>query len=352
MAGVLVTLLRRSGPGGESRGTVAALRSATLAAGPAATFLANLLPWWRSSVPLLAVVAVTVIGALAVAALSSPVGRRATGAAGPAPEVATVAAVSLAVVVVDVVTGARLQIDSLLGYNPLVAGRFAGLGNIAFAVLGSAGVVVSAQAVRSRSARRAVGAVAGVGGVLVAIDGWPGWGADVGGVLTLVPTYVVLGRGGGGTRARPGDGRPAAGAGVAAAIGWIDFLRPAERRSHFGRFVGTALEGGALGTIERKAAASLDLLLIGPHTGRRPSTVLLALVWSPPPPLLRAASRPSVPAPDAAGHGRAGGGGPGGERFDRCGGDGGRPRRGASGAGAVRLDVRRAEADRALGHPP
>ena len=78
----------------------------------------------------------------------------------------------------------------------------------------------------------------------------------------------------------------AAGVAVAAAIGWVDFLRPAERRSHFGRFVGTALDGGALGTIERKAAASLDLLLLGPHTlAAAALTVLLALVLVRPPPL-------------------------------------------------------------------
>jgi hypothetical protein len=298
-SGALMAVLirwRRSGASAGSRRTVDALRSATLAlAGvPAATFLANLVPWWRAPLPLVAVVAATTGAAALVWAAAVAAGRRATGAARARAQVVTVAAVSLAVVVVDVVTGARLQIDSLLGYNPLVAGRFAGLGNIAFAVLGSAGVVVSAQAVRSRSAPRGVAAVAGVGGALVAIDGWPGWGADVGGVLTLVPTYVVLGVLVAGRRLRAARVAAAAMAGVAAAaaIGWIDFLRPAERRSHFGRFVGTALDGGALGTIERKAAASLDLLLLGPHTlAAAALTVLLALVLVRPPPLLRAASR-------------------------------------------------------------
>jgi len=297
VAGVLVGLLRRSVARGHAPGrAVRVLRSAALALAcvPGATFLANLLPWWRSSLPLAAVTGATGAAVVAVWGLSVAMGRLAGGGARARArvEVATVAAASLAVVVADVVSGAHLQLASLLGYNPLVAGRFVGLGNIAFAVLGAAGVVVGAQAVRSRSPRLGAWAVAGVGVAMVVVDGWPAWGADVGGVLTLVPAFVVLGALVAGRRPRALHvvAAVAAGAAVALAIGAVDFLRPAEQRSHFGRFVGTALEGGALGVIERKASASLDLLLMGPHTAAAAlATVLLAVVVTRPPALLRAA---------------------------------------------------------------
>ncbi|HET6954380.1 MAG TPA: hypothetical protein VFI47_28705, partial [Acidimicrobiales bacterium] len=207
-------------------------------------------------------------------------------------EVATVAAVSLAVLAADVVSGARLQMDSLLGYNPLVAGRFAGIGNIAFSVLGAAAVVLAAQVARGRSGRGAAAGVLVVAVPVVVIDGWPRWGADVGGVLTLVPAFAVLALLVTGRRVRAVHALAAGAAGAAAAgvMGWLDYLQPPDRRSHFGRFVGTALEGGALGTIRRKAEASLDLLVMGPHTvAAAVATVLLALVIVRPPALLRAA---------------------------------------------------------------
>ncbi|MEO7429382.1 MAG: hypothetical protein ABIY48_08355, partial [Acidimicrobiales bacterium] len=49
---------------------------------------------------------------------------------------------TLAVLLVDVVTGARLQINTAFGYSPIVAGRFAGYGNLAFAIVAMAAIVV------------------------------------------------------------------------------------------------------------------------------------------------------------------------------------------------------------------
>ena len=90
-----------------------------------------------------------------------------------------------AVVLVDLLTGAHLQLSSVAGYSPLVAGRFAGIGNVAFGVLAAA-VLLAASA-----SRRAV-VIAAVGLVAVAVDGAPPLGSDVGGVLALVPAFVLL----------------------------------------------------------------------------------------------------------------------------------------------------------------
>lgn len=297
VCGALAVLLqrRRRGHAVPDR-AVATLRSCAvgLAAVPAATFAANLVPWWRSGAPAAAVAVVVTACAAVLWALAAAVGARAAGPRRALAEVGTVAAASLVLLVADVVTGARLQIDSLLGYNPLVAGRFVGFGNIAFAVLGASAVVLGALVAHRRPPARAAAAVVLVGAPVVIVDGWPGWGADVGGVLTLVPVFAVLAMLAVGRRIRPWQAALtcAGGAAVAGTIGALDYARPADERSHFGRFVGTALDGGALDTIRRKADASLDLLTMGPHTvAAAAATIALTWVLVRPPALLREAYR-------------------------------------------------------------
>ena len=48
-------------------------------------------------------------------------------------------------ILIDVLVGARLQLNTLFGYTPTVAGWFAGIGNLAFAQI-SAGAVLLAGA--------------------------------------------------------------------------------------------------------------------------------------------------------------------------------------------------------------
>jgi hypothetical protein len=269
-----------------------------LASVPVATFLANLTPWWRASRPVLAVGAAVVAAAALVAALAlgGPWRRRAAG-----PAVA-VAALTVAVLAVDALTGTTLQINSLFGYNPLVAGRFTGFGNLAFAVFGTASallVAFVAVAVRTRLGERAAaGSVAALGGAVIAVDGAPDWGADFGGVLTLIPVFVILALLVSGVRVRlvPLLAAGVAGLLVALTIGVLDHLRPPESRSHFGRFVGGLLDGTAGATVLRKLSANLDLLLAGPHTLAALALGVLLSVWvvSRPPALTGAYTR--VPA--------------------------------------------------------
>lgn len=255
---------------------------------PAATFLANLAPWWRAPAP--APVLLATVGAVALALLgvAVAVGRavrrrhRRPAAATPATahaEVATVAGAGVLVFVGDALSGARLQIDSLLGYNALHAGRFVGFGNVAFAVLGAGAVLVASLLAAGRPRRAAWAAVAAVAVPVLAIDGAPHWGADFGGVLTLVPTFAVLALlvGGAGLTWRRLLAAQAAGGLVVGVVAWLDYRRPAETRSHFGRFVGTVLDGTAWATIERKALTSWELLFIGPHT-RAALVLTVALV--------------------------------------------------------------------------
>ena len=81
----------------------------------------------------------------------------------------------------------RLQIGSVAGYSPLVAGRFAGIGNVAFGVYAAAALLGTALLVGAPAPRRRLPVLLAAGLVAVVVDGAPPWGSDVGGVLALLP---------------------------------------------------------------------------------------------------------------------------------------------------------------------
>ncbi len=244
-----------------------------------ATYLANLVPWWRSPAPLLTLLAVVLVLSTAVVALArSAVVPR--GVAGPA---GVVCGFTAAVVVVDLVTSAHLQISSVAGYSPLVAGRFAGLGNVAFGVLAAAVLLAAATA---------KGWVWLIGIAVVLAVGAPPWGSDVGGVLALVPALVLLALLLSGRRVTPVTvlGAGSAGVAVVTAFALADFSRPEQDRTHLGRFVQDVADGTAGTLLRRKAEAVLDLLFASPLTALLPVVVAAAvyLVVRPPRPLAEA----------------------------------------------------------------
>lgn len=289
VVGVTVWLLRRQALPRAARWlSVVALG---LSAVPAASFLANLVPWWRSATPILALSVSVAAGALGMAAIAIAAGH--WFQEWPTRiriRLSALAAMTLLVFVLDGVTGTRLQLSSLLGYNPLVAGRFIGFGNIAFAVYAVAGVLLAACLAHGRRQAVAWGGLAAVAVPVIVFDGLPWWGADFGGVLTLVPTFAILGLLL--ARARITWRRlaiaTASGVAVVLAISWLDYLRPADRRSHFGRFLVSMMDGSAVQTIERKLLTNLDLLVIGPHTVLAALLVIVGVVLLlRPPPALR-----------------------------------------------------------------
>src|SRR5690606_8453517 len=165
------------------------------------------------------------------------------------------------VLVGDVLTGGWLQIRSVFGYSPIVAGRFAGYGNLAYAMLASSAVVV-ATAIWAlprlrgphgvpvpRTSRRGWPRWSAAALLLVTlvVNGMPKWGSDVGGVLSSVPAFAVVVLLLAGFRV---GWRSAVGIGVAtgavlAVFAAIDLSRPEEDRTHLGRFVEQTLDGGA-----------------------------------------------------------------------------------------------------------
>jgi hypothetical protein len=161
---------------------------------------------------------------------------------------------------IDIGSGARLQEASILGYSPHTAARFSGFGNTSYAVLAACALVVAVLHVeRSPRRKEAVVAAALFLGVVIVADGAPWLGADVGGILSLVPvfglTVVVL------------SGRRItmrmvvlAGLATAAVLGLAvvaDLLRSDDSRSHLARALLDAQEGDSLWTtVSRKWATN------------------------------------------------------------------------------------------------
>jgi hypothetical protein len=273
----------------EKIGRYVALACAWCALLPAASFLAGVISWWRAPVPLAVLMVATAVAAGGLTAfagwLEAMAFRR--GSFGLA---ASVGLITFAVVGLDLLTGAHLQIFTMAGYSPLVAGRFAGIGNVAFGVY-AAGAVLAGAGV-ALVARRPALTVAVVGVLAVAIDGAPLWGSDVGGVLALAPTFCVLAWLVAGVRIswRRGLAIVVVAIAAIAIFAAADYARPAQDQTHLGRFVGDLLHGGAWPILRRKALADVHLLLYSALTLLIPLMVIVAvlLVRRPPGVLRRA----------------------------------------------------------------
>jgi hypothetical protein len=163
------------------------------------------------------------------------------------------------VVLADAATGSPLSLDAVFADNPIVAGRFHGTGNVAFALLGAGTLLLSAALSADRPPRRAAATVAALGGLAVLVDGLPILGDDFGGVLALVPAVAVLALTVARTRVtvRHLAAVAAAAVVVTAAFAFYDYSRPASRRTHLGRFVGQLGDGSAVSVVRRKLDTSL-----------------------------------------------------------------------------------------------
>ncbi|MFD0468697.1 hypothetical protein ACFQ0B_10555 [Nonomuraea thailandensis] len=239
------------------------------------TFLAQLVPWWTLPVPMLSVI----LTILAIAGLITAVAFAGPWRAHVLGPLTTVAAITSLALLIDVMTGSKLQVNAVTGYEPVTGGRFYGFSNIAFAiyatgtVLGLAGI---AQWLLGRGVSRVVVVTlcALYGGFAVFADGWPSWGADFGGVPAFVVglavflmllsgkrvsllRLVVVGL---------------AGAAIVGALSVVDWLRPETQRTHLGNFVQQIIDGQAWTVIARKFGA-----MIGVTVGNW-SLTLLSLV--------------------------------------------------------------------------
>ncbi len=246
-------------PFGLSPRRLAERAAMTLAALVPASFLANAVPWWRwPAAGLLHVLLVLALTA-GIARLAYA-GRWGRTALGPPAFVATLAAGLLGL---DVMLGSHLQLNSMAGYSPLVAGRFTGFGNLAFSVFAAGALLATGYLTVGLRGRARTAALVAAALAAVAVVGAPGWGGDVGGIIALTPAFAILVIRASGLRLSVMAMLGAAGLGLAAVsmFALLDYNRAAEDRTHLGRFVAQISDGTAGAVLRRKAEANLSLLV-------------------------------------------------------------------------------------------
>ena len=255
-----------------------------LSALPPALLLVNAAPWWRvgardgspsAGAPVSAIAAAALVAACVVglaAGIAMLVQRRRGTRPGLVALLVT-AAIPLTWLV-DAAVGAHLAFNNPLGMNAVVAGRFYGVSNTAFALAAGALVVVIAAAWDrlGRGRRTALILTCLLGGAALIVDGAPQLGADVGGALTLVPTLAFLAAGLAGLRLNWRRWL-AIGATTLLVVGGfavVDLLRPGGP-THLGRFARQVADGSAVGVLGRKAYA-----LVGPFVTKPVAAIALA----------------------------------------------------------------------------
>jgi hypothetical protein len=224
----LATVLRHRLPA-RVRRLLAPLAFAALGVVPA-TFLVGQVGVVRANLP--AQVALVAAIAAVLGVVVDRVERRRPGTGAPVA-VGTI----VGLIAVDIVLGAPLQLNTTFGYSVAVAGRFTGVGNLAFALFGSATIVLAALIV-DRAGPRGVRVAVALMAAVVVLEGLPMLGADVGGVLSMVPAFgvtalILL--------ARPVGWRELVGIGlvtvvVLLAFALVDAARPPEVQTHLARF--------------------------------------------------------------------------------------------------------------------
>jgi hypothetical protein len=147
---------------------------------------------------------------------------------------------TIATFLLDLATGSHLQLGSFFGYAPNTATRYTGLGNAGYALLGGATVVGCAALLDRAASRRAEAwmSAALVCVLVVVADGASWLGTDVGGILTLIPVLSLLLWVLSGRQLRRRTVGVAVGT-AALALGLVvgvEALRPADQRTHIGRF--------------------------------------------------------------------------------------------------------------------
>lgn len=288
LAGLALVAVRSRARPAVRRRALVGLRIAavTFALAVVGTFLANLWPWWRGSPagPPLTIAVVTATLPLVGLVFAGPWRRSLLGPAGVAGALTTI------VLMIDLVAGSPLALTALIGGQPIIAGRFYGLSNPTFALFAT-GAWIAALALAEyllasgRSPRQAGLAVAAVGVVATVVDAAPSLGSDFGGPPALVPAFGLLALWVAEVHVtwRRLTALAAATVGVLLAVASLDWLRPADQRTHLGRFVQSVLEHEGLLIVRRKAEQNLDILVSTPLTLTIPvaTALIVALLWRP-----------------------------------------------------------------------
>lgn len=174
------------------------------------------------------------------------------------------------VVVLSVVLlGSRLQLSTVFGDSPIVAGRFSGINNVTFALFLGAAIVLACAIVDLVPGPRGRQVMVAFLVAVLLVDVAPMWGADVGGALAGLPALALLATGLGQWKVR---WRTVALTALATlilvvALGLLDLTRVPADRSHLGRLferIGSDGIGGLTTVVQRKLTVNLRSLTTSP----------------------------------------------------------------------------------------
>jgi hypothetical protein len=146
---------------------------------------------------------------------------------------------TVAAFLIDIATGGQMQLGGVLSNSPYDGGRFHGFGNLAFAVLASSAIIWGMMHYQLATRKReALLTVAWMFLIVIVADGAPMLGADVGGLITLAPLFVLMIWYLSGKRLSARAVVTTAIISIALVGGalLIDLARPATSQSHFAKF--------------------------------------------------------------------------------------------------------------------
>ena len=162
----------------------------------------------------------------------------------------------------DLLTGARLELNTVFGYSATVGIRVSGQGNLTFSQLTAAVLLLGGLAVWRRPGRATVFAVIAMLVVTLLVMAAPPWGGDFGAAIAGAPgfglfAWLLLGR-----KIRI---RTVVILGVVLVVsglvvGFADLMRPKDQRTHVGRFFDKVANDGLGGfalTLRRKALENI-----------------------------------------------------------------------------------------------
>jgi len=163
---------------------------------------------------------------------------------------------------VDLLTGAHLELNTVFGYTATVGIRVAGAGNPGSAQLCSAALLLATLLAWRVGGRRGVGVAAVLLAIVLVVVGAPFFGQDFGGAISLAPAALLLLLLLSGRRVslRSVGWLVLALVVAGLAVGFVDLSRPADSRTHVGRFFEKVGHEGISGFVE-VIGRKLDLMV-------------------------------------------------------------------------------------------
>ncbi len=219
------------------------------------TFASGLLPWyrWPDGLYFLFLLGFAIV----YGAICRLLGRR-----HPADALLIALGGLMTLHLLDALSGARLEFNTVFGYTPTIGIRLAGLGNPGSAQLCASALLFAALLawrVPKPNGRRIAVVILFI---TVVVVGAPYFGQDFGGAISAAPAYLLLGLLLYDKRITKKAVALLAAVLVLAGlvVGFVDLLRPADSRTHVGRFfekVGDEGIGGFTTVIGRKLSLML-----------------------------------------------------------------------------------------------